>query len=326
MDKNLKESLLLNSYKIWIGDDYDLSKRVQQSLFNIGLEWGGMSKKSIHPETESGDIKAILIDRGKMIYDSSIRNQIDFNGSQGIGYLELDAKAFEEEEVDESEIPDKFKKGNIIKVHERGKDKDDFYYGKVARVVFNKQTNNLVVKLYTLMEDDDYEYEVFVSEGGWHNFYSPTDESKRFTLRQTDPKLKRLDKVEIVNATGLFKKYNGKIGEIVGVYNDSLQIDLEGTTMTLPFGIDEIKLSEKPTPQLEDDDEIKKDGLVNAFFEKNKDKLKRIFEKNPKTHKKLIESLDKLAEYEECTIKKPSNEESIQEAKSRLMESILNLK
>jgi len=114
------------------------------------------------------------------------------------------------------------------------------------------------------------------------------------------------------------------IGKIIDVFITKNKYTYE----VQPLGSGKIFLWEEKylTQQLEDDVEVKTDGLVNAFFEKNKEKLKRIFEKNPKTHKKLIESLDKLAEYEECTTKKPSNEESIQEAKSRLMESILNLK
>ena len=381
IDKDLKDALLLNPYKIWVGDDYYLSRRVQLALFNNGAEWKGSSKIGIHPETESGDIKAILMDDGRMSYDSRIINEVDFNGNQGIGYMELPVESlidkdgseigregskfkkgdrvgyssylgsekvigkiidvfiteneytyevqplgtgkiflWEEQyltkEIEDSELPRKFKIGNIVRVIKRGDDEKDrlYYYGAVSSVGLESE---IIVKLTTFMEKRS-KLESFTSEGGWTNFYDSSDEAIRFKLLKTDPILKLGDKVEIVNATGLFKKQNGKIGEIVGVYNDNLMIDLEGQTMPLPFGIDKIKLVEETKTE--------KDGLVNAFFEKNKDKLKRIFENNPKEHKKLIESLDKLAEYEECTIKKPSNEKSVQEAKSRLMESIMKLK
>jgi len=281
IDKDLKDALLLNPYKIWVGDDYYLSRRVQLALFNNGVEWKGSSKIDIHPETESGDIKAILIDDGRMSYDSRIINEVDFNGNQGIGYLELEANSIVEEP--------QFKNGDFVEIVD---------YGRAY------PNTPITSNLNALITVDPYRNSEKLQERG------------RIVLKND----------------GYFK--NGELYEIVAKESGDIRADDGGATYLLTDGKGNaiiigkrgLKLSEKPTQQLEDDIEIKKDGLVNAFFEKNKDKLKRIFEKNPKTHKKLIESLDKLAEYEECAIKKPSNEESIQEAKSRLMESILNLK
>jgi len=77
----------LKNTKIWIGEDADLSKKVQEKLFDLGYKWnGGSTSVSLY-----SDIKAIFIDEDRFTFT---RDRVSFTNkdSREITIQELESK------------------------------------------------------------------------------------------------------------------------------------------------------------------------------------------------------------------------------------------